>query len=140
VGQRIGEFVGEHVSVEPSWSWPKPTAPGGPPVHLGARAGDAVFADIAAWGDGWIPLEGYGPIVEAIPRLRHAFEAAGRDPDDVQVTVYSSAGRPHDIDRYQAAGVNRVVCWLPPTAERDLMTDLDELTKRLESHMREAGS
>jgi len=139
-GNDIEEFVGEVVSVEPSLSWPKPTAPGGPPVHLGARAGNAVFADIAAWSDGWMPIEGYGPIVEAIPRLRHAFEAAGRDPDDAQVTVYSSAGGPHDIERYQPAGVKRVVCWLPPVAERDLMANLDELTTRLEPYKRVAGS
>lgn len=139
-GNDIGEFAGEHVAVEPSWSWPKPTVPGGPPVHLGARAGDAVFADIAAWGDGWIPLEGYGPVVEAIPRLRHAFEAAGRDPGEAQVTVYSSAGRPDDIDRYRAAGVNRVVCWLPPTAEHELMAHLDGLTTRLGSFTRASGS
>ena len=138
-GNDIGEFIGDFVSVEPSWSWPKPAAPGGPPVHLGARAGDPVFADIAAWGDGWMPIEGYGPIVEAIPRLRHAFEAAGRDPDDAQVTVYSSAGRSHDIERYQAAGVKRVVCWLPPIAERGLMANLDELTTRLEPYKRVAG-
>lgn len=131
----IGEFAGEHVSVEPSWSWPKPSAPGGPPVHLGARAGDKVFSDIAAWGDGWIPLEGYGPIIDEIPRLQAAFEAAGRDPDDAQVTVYSSAGRPEDIDLYQAAGVNRVVCWLPPTIEADLMTHLGDLTSRLDAHL-----
>ncbi|MEZ5168587.1 MAG: LLM class flavin-dependent oxidoreductase, partial [Acidimicrobiales bacterium] len=58
-----GSHRGEYCAVEPSWAWPKPVQQPSPPVHVGARATDAVFADIAMWADGWMPIEGYGDVV-----------------------------------------------------------------------------
>ena len=135
----VGSFDGQHVSVERSWSWPKPVASSGPTVHLGSRWTAAAFADIAGWADGWLPLEGYGEIVGAIPALRRAFEAAGRDPATAIVSVYSSRGMPADLDRYRAAGVDRVVCWLPPLAADELLAELDDLTERVSVHLHAPG-
>ena len=69
-------FDGEHVQLEPSWSWPKPVqtgADGRPrvPILHGGAAGPKLFAHIAEYGDGWIPIGGAG-LTDAIPRLRDA--------------------------------------------------------------------
>ena len=77
-------FEGEHVRFSPSWSWPKPVqrgADGRPrvPVLLGGAPGPKLFAHIAEYGDGWIPIGGAG-LTEAIPRFRDAVAEAGRDP------------------------------------------------------------
>lgn len=64
-----GSHAGPFVSVEPSWSWPKPAKRGGPPIHLGARASRRGFRDIAIWGDGWLPIEGYGTILDHLDEL-----------------------------------------------------------------------
>lgn len=132
--QDEGAHAGPYVSVEPSWTWPKPVQPGGPPIHLGARASSRGFADIASWGNGWLPIEGYGRVIDHLPALRRAFEAAGRDPAEVTVSVYSSRGEPSTMHEYSDGGVDRVICWLPPADEPTVMTALDDLTARLQEH------
>ncbi len=127
-----GSYEGEYCSVEPSWSWPKPVQSPRPPIHLGARATSKVFSDIAAWGDGWIPIEGFGDIVSQIPRLRAAFANQGRDPQSALVTVFSSQGDAEMLDRYREAGVNRVVVWLPPAESTAVIEALDAYAARLD--------
>ena len=106
-------FTGRYVTLQPSWSWPKPIQPGGPPLHVGARATDAVFADIARWDAGWLPIEGYGNVTDQLPRLRAAFTAAGRDTRDVRVSVYSSGGDPDLLAEYRDHGIDRTIVALP---------------------------
>ena len=127
-----GTFDGEYYSVEPSWSWPKPVQRPGPPIHVGARATASVFADIAAWGDGWIPIEGFGDIIPQIPRLHAAFADAGRDPQPALVTVFSSQGDAATLDQYREAGVDRVVVWLPPAETATVIEALDAYAGRLD--------
>lgn len=127
----IGSYQGEYVSVEPSWSWPKPIQLPRPPIHLGCRASRQAFDDIAAFGDGWIPIEGYGEIERQIPRLHRAFEEAGRDPGDAVISVYSSMGQPQALERYADAGVSRAVVALPPVAEDEVSKALDHYSRTL---------
>src|SRR5262245_18653038 len=56
----VATYDGEIVRLEPSWSWPKPVQRGGPPVLIGGAAGPKLFAHIAEYGDGWIPIGGGG--------------------------------------------------------------------------------
>src|SRR4051794_5501674 len=51
----VGAFDGEYVHLSPSWSWPKPVQPGGPPVLIGGARGPKLFDHIADYADGWIP-------------------------------------------------------------------------------------
>lgn len=123
--QDVAGYDGPHASVEPSWSWPKPVQQPRPPIHLGGRASDRLFADIASYGDGWLPIEGYGSVFPHLPRLRRALEVAGRDPSDATVSVFSSAGDPGTVESYADAGVDRVVVWLPPDDRSPLLAALD---------------
>lgn len=131
----IASYTGSHEYLAPSWSWPKPVQKPRPPIHIGARATPEVFIDIAAHGDGWLPIEGYGEVIGQIPALRAAFERHDRDPDTAIVTVYSSWGDPALIESYRQAGVDRVVVGLPPdnTALRSLDTHAGTLCDYLSS-------
>lgn len=131
----IGSYQGKYVSVEPSWSWPKPVQVPRPPILLGSRASEQAFRDIAAIGDGWIPIEGYGKIEGQMPRLYRAFEDAGRDPVNATVSVYSSTGDPEAMDRYLEAGVARVVLSLPPATEDTVLETLDHYSRSLSGHL-----
>ena len=80
----VGEFHGDYVEIAPSWSWPKPATRGGPPVLIGGAAGPKLFAHIAEYADGWIPIGGAG-VRDAIPELHRACEARGRDPATLRI-------------------------------------------------------
>ncbi|MFU8814363.1 MAG: LLM class F420-dependent oxidoreductase [Pseudomonadales bacterium] len=131
----VGSFAGRHARVAPSWSWPKPVQQPRPPIHIGARASRAVFEDIAAYGDGWLPIEGYGDVLPHIPRLHAAFEAAGRDPAEAVISVYSSSGDPDLLERYAAAGVARTIVTLPPAAESEVMATVEHHARLLERYL-----
>ena len=70
--QDEASFQGDHVSLEPSWAWPKPVQTsgrlGGPPIVLGGNAGPRTAADIAEFCDGWMPIGGAHPLANlALP-------------------------------------------------------------------------
>jgi probable F420-dependent oxidoreductase len=114
-------FAGEHVRFSPSWSWPKPVR-GRVPVLHGGAAGPKLFAHIAEYGDGWIPIGGRG-LTDAIPRLRAVVAEAGRDPDALEIVPFGSLPDPGKLDHFEAIGVTECVFRLP-SAPRDVVLPL----------------
>ena len=122
-----GSFHGRHVTIEPSWSWPKPVqrgADGRPrvPIIHGGAAGPKLFAHIAEYGDGWIPIGGAG-LAESIPRLRGVVEQAGRDPDALEIIPFGSLPDGGKLDHFERVGVTECVFRLP-SAPRDVVLPL----------------
>ncbi len=121
-------FHGEHVHLEPSWSWPKPVqvrpADGRRyvPVLHGGAAGPKLFAHIAEYGDGWIPIGGAG-LTESIPRLHEAVAAAGRDPSTLEIIPFGSSPDPGKLDHFEQIGVTECVFRIP-SAPRDVVLPL----------------
>lgn len=130
-------FDGEHVHLSPSWSWPKPvqTDPGGRrrvPVLHGGSAGPKLFSHIAEYGDGWIPIGG-GGLTDAIPKLRDAVSAAGRDPDGLEIVPFGSIPVAGKLDHFERIGVTECVFRIP-SAPRDVVLPLlDEQAALIES-------
>ena len=85
----VASFDGELVQFERAWSWPKPAQTGGPPVLLGGSPGPKLFAHIAEYGDGWIPIGGAG-VKDALPDLHRACEAVGRDPAEIRIVPFGT--------------------------------------------------
>lgn len=80
-------FASPSVSFTEIWCEPRP-AQDRLPLWLGAKATDENCARVADWGDGWMPLEartGSDELFDGIARLRSAFTAAGRSPDELLV-------------------------------------------------------
>ena len=122
-------FDGEHVQFSSSWSWPKPIqhgADGRPrvPVLHGGAPGPKLFAHIAEYGDGWIPIGGAG-LTDAIPRLREAVGDAGRDPQALEIVPFGSVPDPGKLDHFERIGVTECVFRLP-SAPRDIVLPLLE--------------
>lgn len=120
-------FRGDHVQLEPSWSWPKPVqrgADGRPrvPVLHGGAAGPKLFAHIAEYGDGWIPIGGRG-LTDAIPRLREVVAAAGRDPATLEIVPFGSVPDQGKLDHFERVGVTECVFRIP-SAPRDVVLPL----------------
>lgn len=107
----VAEFHGEHVDFAPSWSWPKPYgAPErpGPPVLIGGAAGPKMFAHIAEYADGWIPIGGAG-VRKALPDLHRAMEERGRDPQSLRIVPFGTLPDPGKLDYYESIGITEIV-------------------------------
>ncbi|MBO0651888.1 TIGR03619 family F420-dependent LLM class oxidoreductase [Streptomyces triculaminicus] len=126
-------FAGGFGSVEASWAHPKPVrAPRerkgvepltGPRTLIGGSAGPKLFAHIAEYADGWMPVGGSG-LGESLPELRRVWSEAGRpgEPEVVPYAVHPSAGK---LAHYADLGIAEVVVGLPSAPESEVLRALD---------------
>lgn len=121
----LGTYEGEHVQFSPSWQWPKPAQPLGPPVHLGGGAGPRVLGEVAAWADGWLPISARSSLQSRLALLRASCERVGRDPSSVVVSVFGATTTEAGLINLAEEGVHRAVLtsW---SSDRDgVLRDLD---------------
>lgn len=128
--QDVASFHGEFVHLEPSWSWPKPVQPGGPPVLIGGAAGPRLFAHVAEYGDGWLPFGGAG-IRDALPALREACDRVGRDPATIRLVPFGTLYDPAKLDYYASLGIDEVVLRVPAGTRDEVLPVLDELASAI---------
>ena len=121
----VASFDGKHVQIPPSWSWPKPARSGGPPVLIGGAPGPKLFAHVAEYAHGWIPIGGAG-IRAALPDLHRACEAIGRDPATLQIVPFGTVPDAGKLEYYASIGVTEVVLRLPGGAADRVLPILDE--------------
>lgn len=121
----------EHVTLPPTWSWPKPSQHPNPPILLGAGLGPRTLADIVDVFDGWMP-ESEHAVREGLPRLRKAWADAGRAGSPI-VRVYGAEADREALERLDALGVTDVNVWLPSAPEREVVSVLDELARVAEA-------
>lgn len=125
----VAEFSGEHVRFAPSWSWPKPAQrdrDGRPhvPVLVGGAAGPTLFAHAAEYADGWMPVGG-GGLAQALPDLRAALDAVGRDPDRFAIVPFATRPDHGKLDHYRALGAAETVFDLPSAPRDQVLPVLD---------------
>jgi probable F420-dependent oxidoreductase len=108
-------FEGEWTSFPRLKLNPRPAQHGGPPVLLGSW-GEGAPARVAEWADGWLPmLVTPAELAAALQRLREECAIRGRDPDEIEVTLFEyDPGDDRDacrdlLARYEEAGADRVV-------------------------------
>jgi probable F420-dependent oxidoreductase len=122
----VASYSGRHVCLSPSWAWPKPTQQ--PlPVLLGGSSSDKLFAQIAEFGQGWIPLGGKD-LASSAAALRERYEAAGRDPHDLEIVPFTGYQMDHSkLDVWEKAGATEVAFDLPPDQPGVVLPMLDRL-------------
>ncbi len=121
----VASFDGEFVHLAPSWSWPKP-AGGGPPVLIGGAAGPKLFAQVAEYADGWIPIGGAG-VRAALVELERVCETRGRDPKTLSIVPFGTIPDPGKLEYYSSIGIEEVVLRLPGGTRERILPRLDEL-------------
>ena len=119
----VAEFDGAFVRLPPTWSWPKPSTP--VPVLIGGGAGPVLFAHLAEYADGWIPIGGTG-LAEAIPRYLEALEAAGRDPAAARIVPFGSQPDAAKLEHFESIGVTECVFRVPSGTPDEVLPVLDE--------------
>ncbi|MDF3300525.1 TIGR03619 family F420-dependent LLM class oxidoreductase [Streptomyces tropicalis] len=126
---------GPYGAVRASLAFPKPVQkPRGPVVGprtlVGGAAGPKLFAHIAEYADGWLPIGGRG-LSESLPVLRTAWADAGRDPAALQVVPYAVVPSPGKLAHYADLGIEEIVVQLPPAGEAEVLHTLDALAPHL---------
>lgn len=129
-------YEGEFGSVRASHAYPKPVQEprgpvNGPRTLIGGAAGPKLFAHIAQYADGWLPIGGRG-LAESVPKLREVWESAGRDPEHLQVVPYAVLPSPGKLAHYADLGIEEVVLQLPPAEEAEVLRTLDAYAEYLE--------
>lgn len=128
----VAEFHGEHVDFAPSWSWPKPVRPDGPPVLIGGAPGPKLFAHVAEYADGWIPVGGAG-IRAALEDLRRACDAVGRDAGTLRIVPFGSIPDPGKLDYYAGLGIREIVLRVHGGDTDAVLPQLDRYAELVES-------
>jgi probable F420-dependent oxidoreductase len=120
-------FEGEFVHLPPTWSWPKPVQRPHPPILIGGGAGPRLFAQVAEYADGWIPIGGAG-LSRSIPELRRVVEEAGRDPSTLEIVPFGSVPDAGKLEHFAQIGVTECVFRLPSAPRDDVLRVLDRQT------------
>jgi alkanesulfonate monooxygenase SsuD/methylene tetrahydromethanopterin reductase-like flavin-dependent oxidoreductase (luciferase family) len=108
---------------------PQPVQRPRPPILLGGTA-PQVFRRAAALADGWAPwmIDPEG-LAAGRQHLQREFEKAGRDPGTAHVTVFVSSPDNDIVQKYQAAGADRLVFTMGSRPTADPFGRLETLAK-----------
>ena len=90
----------------------------------GGGSGKVLFAHIAEYCDGWMPIGGAG-IAASLPLLRAALDARGRDSSSVRIVPFGTVPSPGKLDYYVSIGVREVVLRIPSAARDEVLSVLD---------------
>lgn len=123
----VASFDGDHVHLEPSWSWPKPVQRPHPPIILGGAAGPRTIADIVEFCDGWMPIGTRHDVGGKIAEVQTAAAAAGRGP--VEIGVSGAPRDPDALAALAAAGVVRAVFGLPQVDRDTVIAKMTEYSR-----------
>ena len=121
--EEAAEYHGEFVNFDPIWSYPKPHQKPYPPVLLGTLSQQGLQR-VVRYCDGWIPgLLPPKELAEAMRTLRSLAEQAGRNPQDLPVSIFGLTLDESALGQYQELGVERAVLAVP-SEERDKVLPL----------------
>ena len=121
------EYHGEFVDFDPIYQRPKPVQSPYPPIHVGGIFPGALRRALR-YGDGWIPIGGRGDaLADALSKLPEEADAAGRDPSEIDISVYYAPTTAEGLAELEAMGVRRAVFALPSVPRDEALATLDSL-------------
>jgi probable F420-dependent oxidoreductase len=134
--QDVASYVGQHLQLEPSWSWPKPLQRPHPPVLLGGTPTPSMFRQIAESADGWIPttMTPSATLDSELKQLAAAWERVGRVGAPHVMVMQRPEASPvlrSVLARYRDLGVNRVLIDVPTEGREALLPILDGVAAAL---------
>jgi probable F420-dependent oxidoreductase len=121
----VAEYQGVFVNFEPLWAWPKPVQKPHPPILVGGEFPHGAKRAIE-YGNGWMPIGGRGlDALDILPRFRQMAAEAGRNPDEVPMSIFAARQDTEVLERYRDAGVDRAVIMVGSKRRDATLKDLD---------------
>ena len=131
----VAEFHGKWVDFPPIICDPKPVQRPHPPVMIGGELSRAAQR-VADYGDGWLPrartTSAYhdpSRLPEARRHIEDLFRAKGRNPSQLNITMWDA---PHDREqnrRFLDAGADHVVHMLTTRGEQSTLEALEQVAE-----------
>ncbi len=118
------EYHGDMVDFDPIWSKPKPVQTPHPPIHVGG-ASPWGPRRAARYGDGWMPINGRGSMLDELPVLAEECAKNDRDISEIEIALYAAPPDSDEVKRHEDAGVARFVFGLPPAGADVVIPLLD---------------
>lgn len=84
-----------------------------------------MFAAIAEFAHGWSPLGRVQNLKDHVAEMREAVAAAGRDPDEIEVSIFQARPKPEKIEEWVAAGVELLIMDVPSAPADEVLPVLD---------------
>jgi probable F420-dependent oxidoreductase len=124
----VASYEGRHVTLSPSWCWPKPVQLPYPPIYLGGN-GPLTMRHAAQWADCWYPTGPLSdPLLErSVPEFRALVEEAGRDPATVRVGIAPASVDEQTLIALAANGVDECNVAVMGADDGHLLANLDAL-------------
>jgi probable F420-dependent oxidoreductase len=121
------EYHGKFVDFDPIWSYPKPVQ--SPlPVLIGGM-GPTVEERILSIGDGWlaesVSVQDLDEFAARVAKLRKRAADAGRGR--IPVTIFDASCEAGMAERYEAAGIDRLLYQLPDGDTSEVTGELERL-------------
>ena len=121
------EYHGEFVDFAPAHSAPTPVQQPHPPIHVAGSAPHALKR-VVRYGNGWVPIPGReaeGSLDDQLRELRRLARDAGRDPNEIEVSLYACPPKEEFLRTSADIGVARAVFALPSAATAEVLPLLD---------------
>ena len=125
------EFHGEFVDFDPVWCYPKPVQSPHPPVLLGGES-RYTLQRVVDYCEGWFPRgRNEAAVLDGLRTLDELAAEAGRDRSTISVSLFAAAPDPDALGKYEEAGVDRCILWVPPDGAEDVLPRLDRYARLL---------
>lgn len=123
------EYHGKYYDFPPVYSFPMPTQRPHPPVLLGGMAKN-VFKRIVDYGDGWMPNRVTPEDVKkGRAQLDELADAAGRDPNSIQIMVFGQQADPDLLKALEEAGADSVAVRLETGPEEEAIANMEKMAE-----------
>ena len=130
----VAEYRGDYVDFGPTYQNPKPVQRPHPPIHVGGVAPGGLRRALA-YGNGWSPIGGRTPVDGAtLSSLRaEACAEAGRDPGEVEISIYNAPADRTVLDDLAEHGIERAALNLPSVSREEALPLLDAFAQLIAS-------
>ena len=126
------EYHGDQVDFAPIHQNPKPVQSPHPPIHVGGVFPGGLERAVR-YGDGWIPIAGRGDDgfdpATVVAQRDEACERAGRDPAELELSIYYAPPERAAVEAMAEAGIDRALFGLPSAGADVVLSLLDDFTE-----------